>query len=351
MTDMATRSGAPASPTIYDVAQAAGVSPSTVSRAFSRPGRVNAETAERIRTIARELGYRAKPIAWGTAQQRTGMIAFVISDMANPFYAQLISGAQSAASAAGYVIVLVNTAESGETERVTLERALDAVDGVILSSSRMSDSSIRVIAKQRPSVVLNRVLSDVHSIITDTERGASRVIEHLHALGHRSLAYVGGPASSWTEGMRFRSLKDSGDRVGLTVNRVGSYEPTVSSGARAVVDIPLQSTTAVVAYNDLMAIGVMRALDERGLRVPDDISVVGFDNIFAGELTTPRLTTVAAPLFQVGETAVRNLLAFLNGGRSRALVPLIVPSTLLLRDSTGPARHLGRRRSTPRSAR
>ncbi len=134
--------------TIYDVARAAGVAPSTVSRAFARPGRVNADTAARIRQVAAELGYRANPLAQALSTSRTKMIALMISDVTNPFYSELIRGAQLAASEAGYTVLLADARESDVVERLSLERLLPAVEGIVIGSSRMSDSGLRVIAKQ-----------------------------------------------------------------------------------------------------------------------------------------------------------------------------------------------------------
>src|SRR4051794_13412300 len=195
--------------TIYDVARAAGVAASTVSRAFSRPGRVNAATAERIRRVADELGYRANPLARALSPARSHMIAVVVSDLANPFYSEIIRGAQAAAAAAGYTILLADAQESDRVERAALERTLPVVDGIVLGGSRMSDSAIRMIAKQKPVVVLNRAVVDVPSVVPDNTGGIRRVVEHLSRLGHDALTYVAGPAASWADGMRWRSLQDS----------------------------------------------------------------------------------------------------------------------------------------------
>ena len=138
-------------PTIYDVARAAGVAPSTVSRAFARPGRVNAETAERVRRVAAELGYRANPIARALSTARTRMVAVLVSDLANPIYAELVRGAQTAAAAAGFVVLVEDTRESPTMEREAAERVLPAVEGILLASSRMPDAAIRMVAKRSPS--------------------------------------------------------------------------------------------------------------------------------------------------------------------------------------------------------
>ncbi|BCJ51367.1 LacI family transcriptional regulator [Actinoplanes sp. NBRC 14428] len=288
---------------------------STVSRAFSRPGRVSFETSERIHRVAAELGYRTTSLARALPGGTTSMIALAISDITNPFYYEIIRGAQSAASEAGYTILLADTQESGTHERATLDRAVATVDGIVLATTRMSDSAIRMTAKQRPVIVLNRAVSDVPCVITDNPRGVRRAVEHLAELGHQRLTYLAGPEASWADGMRWRSLRETAMELELHVRRLGPFPPTVAGGARAAAEFAAHPTSAVVAYNDLVAIGAIRALTAMGARIPRDVSVIGFDNIFAAELVTPPLTTVAAPLAAMGRTAVGNLLAIVRGAR------------------------------------
>ncbi|MGY1602616.1 LacI family DNA-binding transcriptional regulator [Geodermatophilus sp. SYSU D00815] len=332
--------------TIYDVARAAGVAPSTVSRAFSRPGRVNAATAERIRRVAEELGYRANPLARALSTARTHMIALVVSDVANPFYSEIIRGAQGEAAEAGYTVVLADAQESDRVERAALERALPSVDGVVLGGSRMSDSAIRMIAKQKPVVVLNRVVVDVPCVVPDNPAGMRRAVEHLLRLGHDSLTYVAGPEASWADGMRWRSLRDAASDLQLRVRRIGPFSPDVPGGVRAAEDLAAASTTAAIAYNDQVAIGLVRGLAARGVQVPRDVSVVGFDNIAPAELVTPGLTTVASPLRLQGATATKHLLAMIEGAQSRTGQPMVLPVRLVERGSTGQRR---RKRTSPAS--
>jgi LacI family transcriptional regulator, repressor for deo operon, udp, cdd, tsx, nupC, and nupG len=320
--------------TIYDVARAAGVAPSTVSRAFSRPGRVNAQTADRVRRAAEQLGYRTNPLARALTTRRTQMMALVVSDIGNPFFSEIVRGAQDAAAAAGYTILLADARESDRLERSTLERALPIVDGVVFASSRMSDSAIRVMAKQKPVVMLNRAIADVPSVVTDNPRGVRRAAEHLGERGHDHITYVAGPEASWADGMRWRSLREAALELDLRVRRIGPFRPDVSGGMKAAEELAPQPTSAVIAYNDQLAIGLMRGLSRRGLRVPDDVSVIGFDNIFAADLVTPRLTTVAAPLHRQGHAATQHLLTLVEGARSRVVPPMVLPIRLVIRDST-----------------
>ncbi len=211
---------------------------------------------------------------------------------------------------------------------------LPAVVGVVLASPRMSDSAIRMIAKQSPTIVLNRAVQDVPSVVTDIRRGVRRAVEHLVSLGHGAITYVAGPEASWTDGMRWRALIEGASELDVRVRRVGPFPPTVKGGVRACAHLLDPQPQAVLAYNDLLAIGVMRGLQARGIRVPGDVSVVGFDDIFGADLVTPGLTTVAAPLRALGTAAVRNLLAVAGGARSRVGEPVTVPTRLVVRSST-----------------
>jgi LacI family transcriptional regulator, repressor for deo operon, udp, cdd, tsx, nupC, and nupG len=323
-------------PTIYDVAAAAGVAPSTVSRAFSRPGRVNSETAERIRAVAEQLGYRVNPVARALSTSRTSLIAVVVADITNPFFAAIIRGVQAGAARSGYTVLLIDSEESEEIERDALIRALPLVDGVVLGSSRLSDSGIRMVAKQRPLVVINRAVSDVPSVVIDNRGGARSVLGHLAGLGHERLTYLAGPEASWPDGVRWRALRELAGDFGVRVQRRGPFSPTLGGGVRAADMLLQHPASAVITYNDQVAIGVMKRLAQLGARIPVNVSVVGFDNIVPAELVTPGLTTVEAPLYAQGMTAVRNLLASIDGARLRTGRPVVLPTRLVVRGSTAP---------------
>ena len=320
-------------PTIYDVAKAAGVAASTVSRAFARPGRVNADTAARDFAVARELGYRTTSLP-GLTTSRTRTVALVVTDITNPFYAEIIRGAHEAAADLGYTVRLSHTQEDAHIERAWIEHELATVEGVVLASSRMSDSTIRTLAKQKPVVVLNRRLPEVPCLLVDNARGMRRALEHLGELGHTSVTYLSGPKASWTDGVRWQALREAGFELEMKIRRVGpTQSPTIDAGFGRVREIMAQPTTAVIAYNDVLAIGVIKGLHRLGVRVPEDISVIGVDNILLAEVIEPELTTVASPLRAQGQTAVRNLVAMINGAVS-AGEPVLMPATLVVRRST-----------------
>ena len=331
-------------PTIYDVAREAGVATSTVSRAYARPGRVNADTARKVFEAADRLGYRSDRLG---GQQPDGRavseaIGLVIADVTNPFYGEIIKGAYQAAREAGYQLVLSHTNESPEEERRTVEHELTHVGGIVIASSRMTDSALRMMAKQRPVVLLNRILPEASCLVNDNQRGIRRAAEHLGALGHERITYVAGPEASWSDGMRWRALREAGAELELAVRRIGPNEPTVLAGLAAARRVAQLDATAVLAYNDALAIGVMKGLGKLGIAVPDEVSVVGFDNIIFGELVEPALTTVAAPLYRMGLTGVQNCIALAHGARPGS-TPLVLPVRLVVRQSTAQRR----RRRTP----
>jgi LacI family transcriptional regulator len=182
------------------------------------------------------------------------------------------------------------------------------------------------------------VVVDVPCVVPDNPTGMRYAVEHLLRLGHYSLTYVAGPEASWADGMRWRSLQDTAADLHLRVRRIGPFSPDVPGGVRAAGEPVSSSATGVVAYNDQLAIGLIRGLAARGIQVPRDVSVVGFDNIGPSELITPGLTTVAAPLRLEGATATRHLLAMIEGAQSRTGVPVVLPVRLVERGSTAQRR-------------
>jgi DNA-binding LacI/PurR family transcriptional regulator len=337
-------------PTIYDVAREAGVAASTVSRAYARPGRVNAETARVIFAAAERIGYRAARIT-GSLGRQTGAVALMVSDITNPFYGEIIKGAEQAVRQAGYALLLSDTSETGVVEREIVERTLDLVEGIVLASSRMSDSAIRMIAKQKPLVLLNRQITETSCIVPDNPRGVRRAVEHLGALGHDTITYLAGPEASWAEGIRWRALREAAHELELRVRRIDPRDdPTMRTGHAAACRIADDGATAVLAYNDALAIGVVKGLRQLGVHVPGDVSVVGFDNVLLTEVVDPALTTVAAPMRRAGATGVGNVLALAAGARSSGET-LVLPVTLVVRESTAVPRPGHRSRNSISPAR
>ena len=327
------------SPNIYDVAKAAGVATSTVSRAFSNPGRVGEATRQHVLQVARDLGYEPNPHARALTSRRTQTIAMVVSDITNPHFFELIRGAEMRAKAARYTLVLVNAEESTRMELEQVTRLTRSVDGFLLAASRQPDDKLAELAAARPVVLINRRVPNIGSVVLEPWEGSRQIVAHLASLGHTRIVYLAGPPSSWMATSRWAALRDAAAELGVSAVRSGPYTPTVSSGGAAADAAIGTGATAIVAHNDLLAIGVLRRLADRSVRVPADVSVVGFDDIFAADLCTPSLTTLGGAHTDVGRAAVEILLESFDHPRNQQLPTpqIVLPSQLVLRASTGSA--------------
>lgn len=324
-------------PTVYDVAAACGVAASTVSRAFSRPDRVSASTRARVLEVAAEMGYRPSPIARALPSGRTTNLGLLVPDITNPYFFDLIRGAERQAAAAGYTLLLADTEESGEVEGTLVQRLSRSVDGLILGASRLADSRLEETAAQTPLVVVNRKVDPIPQVIIDSAHGIRQAAEHLASLGHRRIAYLSGPRASWQSARRWRVLQDTGRRLDLDLTKIGPLAPTVAGGAAAADAALLKAVTAIVTFNDLLAIGVLRRLSTRSIPVPDQVSVVGSDDIFGADFANPPLTTLTAPIETAGRSAVDLLLSTMGPGVASQRRNVVLPTRLTIRESTAPA--------------
>jgi LacI family transcriptional regulator len=286
--------------------------------------------------VAAEMGYREDAIFRPLTQGRNRTIGIAISDVTNPFYFGILRGAEAQAMKSDYTVLLVDAQESGTRERHNLDRLLPHVDGLIVASSRMSDTVLRSVAKSHPVVVLNRYVGGLPSVVPDTSHGMKQAIAHLLQLGHTTVHYLAGPDASWISGMRWLAVRAAAQSMGFTAHRIGPVVPTVEGGVSAANQIIARRATAVICYNDLTAMGLMRALARKGVSTPGDVSVIGCDNIFSSDLVTPPLTTIAAPMGVLGDTAVKNIVAMLGGAKPQLAAPITVPVKLIVRNSTGP---------------
>lgn len=322
--------------TIHDVAAACGVAPSTVSRALSRPGRINPETAERITRVAQELGYRSsRPTPVGT--QSTGgkkILLLSVPDLTNPVFAEIARGAQETAMSLDYTVQLSDFQESPRLERLSIERSLPGVDGVIMVSSRLPDSALRVIAQSKPVVLLSRTVTSIPSVVTDDDAGMRTAVEHLAGLGHERIIYLAGPEASWASGVRWLALRRVAEELGLKARRLGPFLPTLAGGLRAAEQFVLRPATAVIAFNDQLAAGLIKGLGRSGVSVPSDVSVIGFDNTIVAALVAPGLTSVATPRREQGAVGSRLLISRITGDSSLVERSGPLPTRLSVRTST-----------------
>jgi len=345
-------------PTLRDVAAAAGVAVSTASRALTKPGRVNADTADRVVAVAKELGYIPSASARALLSGRTATVALVLPDVTNPFFFGLVRGTSARLRESGYVQVLADTEESARVEADTLRKLRGQVDGAVLAASRLSDEQIAAAAADLALVVVNRTIPGTPGVLLDTAGGMVQALEHLASLGHTRIAYASGPVTSWSDGRRREALEPAAARLGVELVVLGPYAPVRSSGAQAADAALHAGVTAVVTFNDLLAFGVLERLDVLEVPVPERMSVIGCDDIFGADLVRPALTTVESPVERAGRMAADLLLARLEGERGPdqdadagdgpaddlpavhprdAAEPVLLPTHLVVRSSTGAA--------------
>lgn len=317
-----------------DIAERAGVSVSTVSRALTVPGRVNDQTRELVESVAREIGYRA-PSRVRERPAVNGTVAVIAPDLANPFYFDIIRGVLRELRPTNRRPVIVETEESAEVERRSLSELHGVVDGVIVLASRLSDRELTKWSHRTPLVVLNRPGANIASVLIDTATTSGHAIDHLVSLGHRRIAYISGPTESWSNQQRLAAAREAARRHAVELIVVGPYPPRGISGPPAADALITTNVTACLVYNDMIALGMLPRLRERGLRVPGDMSVVGCDDIFASRLTSPALTTIVAPLERVGRAAATLLMEQVTRSESAlGRSTIVVPAHLRIRDST-----------------
>ncbi|MCZ2817221.1 LacI family DNA-binding transcriptional regulator [Modestobacter sp. VKM Ac-2984] len=338
-----------ARPRIKDVAALAGVAPSTVSAVLNDEGspRASVATRERVHEAARSLGYVPNGIARGLRTRRSMTLALISDVIATtPYAGQLIQGAQDAAWRAGYLLVLVNTGGNTELEEHAI-RALrqQQVDGALYATMYHRVVSVPQGLDGLPVVVLDaRPETDgFPCVVPDEEAGARTAVQELARHGHRRIAFVlderDGPAALG----RLRGYRAELARQGLPDDpgRVVRAASDSAGGRRAALELldQAQPPTAIFAFNDQMAVGVYHAASDRGLRIPEDLSVVGFDDLYViGRELSPGLTTVALPHYAMGEAATQLLLAQVEGAERPPAVARLVDCPLIRRGSVGPAR-------------
>jgi LacI family transcriptional regulator, galactose operon repressor len=334
--------------TIRDVARLAKVHPGTVSRALNEEtrGLVNPETAERVLRAADQLGYRPNRIARGLKTSRSHTIGVLIPDITNPLFPPILRGIEDRLDQAGYTALIVNTDNDPERERIYLEAMRGRqVDGFISATARLDRELLAELdGAGTPLVLVNRSLEDgsVPAVTVDDRRGIALAVEHVVELGHERIGHVAGPQNlstghrrqlSFTEAMHAAGLEVSAEQISF-----GAYF-TEEEGARAcdqlLSDAP--GVTAIVAGNDLMAIGCFDTLEERGLVCPDDISVVGFNDMPFVDRLRPPLTTIRIPHREIGQEAADLLLEQLSG-KGQAGSEVLLEPALMVRGSTASPR-------------
>lgn len=322
--------------TISRVADAAGVSRATVSRVMNGSPTVAPHLADRVRSAAAALNYQPSIVARSLAVGRTSTIAFVVPDLANPMFQDVLRSLSHAAARQGHRLLVADSEENVAEEQLIAAEAARRCDGLVLCAPRMPDERLIELAPQlRPFVLMNRDVPglDVPSVTVDYAAGIRDLVAHLMGLGHRRVTYLSGPPTSSSNRLRLRALREfAPNRLQVVERQCGA---TFSDGHAVAGEVVEDGTTAVIAYNDLVAFGALSGLHELGVDVPRQISVTGFDDIPFARYTTPPITTAAVPPSDLGQHAWRRLWSLLSGTSPEPDVRF--RPRLVVRGSTAPA--------------
>jgi LacI family transcriptional regulator len=336
--------------TLKDVALRAGVHPATASRALNPETRilVSEDTARRVLDAAEELGYSPNPVARSLRTRRSHTIGVLIPDLNNPLFPPIVRGLEDRLAAAGYVALIGNTDSDDQRERIIFDQMRARhVDGLVLATARLRHPLLAEASRAEiPVVLINRLAQDYSfpSVTVDNERGVRMAVSHLAGLGHRRIAHIAGPQEMSTGLSRYRGFVTAMESSGLPVDYdlvVFAKAFSVEEGLRCTRLLLDQCAarpgqagcTAIAAANDMLAVGCYSALDEAGLNCPEDMSVVGFNDMPFIDRLRPPLTTIRFPHYQVGTEAAQLLLERIAEHTAPVKILYLAPE-LIIRGST-----------------
>ena len=328
---------------IRDVAKRAGVAPITVSRCINNSVHCRPETRARVEAAIAELGFVPNRLASGLRSKRTNTLALILTDITNPFFTTIARGAEDIASEAGYAVIFCNTDESVSKEKMYLQMLLEKrVDGILLVPALTGFDSTALVRQQNiPIVVLDRRLPESMTDVVrgDSEGGAYELTQLLLSLGHRQIAILNGPRDVSTAEDRLAGYRRALTEAGIPINSkreyYGAFNPESGFEMTQKALAEAQKPTALFAANNFIACGVLKALHELELRVPEDIAVVGFDDLPSALVTFPFLTVAAQPAYEMGRRAIEILLKKLDGESSDQYQEVVLPAEIVIRRSSG----------------
>jgi DNA-binding LacI/PurR family transcriptional regulator len=333
---------------IQDIAQAAKVSHATVSRALRDSPLISVEVRENIHRLAAEMGYTPNAVAQSLKGQRTNTIGLIVTSIADPFYGRLVRGVDEVARQSDVDLFLGVSYDSAEEEMAVIESfQRRRVEGIITASSRLTGEHFEKLARVGwPIVLINRQAEGTHpgfrSVQVDSQGGGRDAVEHLLALGHTAIAYLGATNRPTSNRQRMAGYLEALDRAGIAIQDGWvqqappdrrSYSDDVEDGERLMVEALRSGITAAFCYNDMHAVGALLACRKLGIRVPDQVSVVGFDGVDLARYVTPPLTTVHQPKLRLGQLAAEMLLQLMQ---DEPVEDVIVSGELVPRCSSGP---------------
>jgi LacI family transcriptional regulator len=327
--------------TIEDVARAAGVSRQTVSRAINQKGDISPETRERVLAVVQSLGFRPNRLAQGMVTQRTHTVGIEVADITNPFFAEMVRGAQDVAAKHGYHLFLTNSDDNPAVALQSLSNLVShGVDGLITMFANGTDEEISAFADQyRPIVLINRTVEHPHIglVTADIYQGAVQAVEYLVRQGHTAIAMLNHPSLLHGSSRRLQAYCDTLQRHGRTAHPdwIEEGEPTLQGGYEATQRLltACPEVTAIFGYNDLMSLGALRACRDAGRAVPQECVVIGFDDIPLAAMMTPSLSTVHCDSYVLGQQAMLRLLDMMEAPGA-VFSPIELACNLILREST-----------------
>lgn len=325
--------------TLREVAALAGVSTATVSRVFSRPEAVTEETRERVLAAARSVDFTPNPVARSLARGRTGNLGLLVPDINNPVFGSVINDVQEHAQQNGHVVFVAAGNGRAEDEFALVQAIGRQVDGMVLTAPRMGEEDLASVAKLAPVVLINREWPGAPSVKAPSGDGMCEAVDHLVDLGHRRLHYVGGPATQLTQQHRLAAFRATCARRGVEGVVVIELQPDFAPAGEALAgQLAAQDAQAIVAYNDQVALGIMKGLARRGRRAGRDFSIIGFDDSWLTEMIDPPLSSVRMPFGAAARTATQLLLDILEGKDLGEGAGVELATHLIVRSSTAPPR-------------
>jgi DNA-binding LacI/PurR family transcriptional regulator len=325
---------------IYDIAKKAGVSPSTVSRALEDHPRIGATTRKRIQELAKEMGYVPSTVAKSLAANKTWTIGMVLAAISDPFMGRVVEGVEQAAIEAGFN-VFVSTSQNDRQREIAVIEMFQRrrVDGIIVIASHLFNQYPRFFSRSKvPIVIINEQEpgKTMHFVTVDDVHGAQLAVEHLLALGHCRIGYVGVTNRPKSNQYRLKGYQDALEAADIASDPAliftsNTIEDHAKRGEASLEPLLAAGATAVFCFNDTAAMGLLAACYKRGFSVPDNLSIIGFDDIDMAAYTIPPLTTIRQPRFELGQRAMHMMLALLDGQEPQSQ---IIPGELVVRQTT-----------------
>jgi DNA-binding LacI/PurR family transcriptional regulator len=327
---------------IYDIARVAGVAPSTVSRALEDHPRIGAQTKKRIQEIAKEMGYIPSTVAKSLASSKTWTIGMVLATISDPFMGRVVEGVEQEAIEAGFNVFISTSQNDGQRELAVIKTLQKRrVDGIIVIASHLFDQSPRYFDRYKvPIVFINEQApgKTMHFVTVDDARGAQMAVEHLCALGHRRIGYVGVANRPRSNLYRLKGYQDALATHAIPLDSALMFtahniQDHVKIGEASLEPLLAAGATAVFCYNDTTALGLLSACSRHGIAVPEQLSVIGFDDIDMAAYATPPLTTIRQPRFELGRRAMQMMLKLLADQEPENQ---FVTAELVVRETTAP---------------